>query len=815
MKLNKGLRALKIWLVTIVVLFAALHVATGGTDPRHSKSRDGRNPLKTSVNWAKRAVQGYNMQVWLSNQMAMGLQAWDAGDGEQIPIPPPFGLEYPVGSLVEHVYGAGPWIGGIVNGSRRVSEGYNGSSANKYILPDANRPLRERIWVSDASTPNLDLNFDPPRVLEVPANQRGCDDDNDGAIDEDELDGLDNDRDWVQARDDVGSDGEPDSMEIGCKGPYDASSNRDPAFDNYEPGNRDLCHPNSSGAFPAKNNRDAYTEKNGIPDHGEPHVDEDYAAFSNNDLYCSATDTVAQPGHVPMGIKVIQKSYAWRGNFAEGVLPFDYYFINIGNNIIRDVYVAFFADLDVGPVNKPNYFTRNYACYYDSLRTAYIHNAIDREATPLGITVLNTPKPLEELEYIFSWFDFTTKPTPCNEEDSCLYSQMIGETFGSKIDACQSPTTPSDCRFLFSFGKFDEFRPGDTLKISIALVSGEGLEQGANNMKENAEKAIRLFKRGYVPPIIPPSPSLDVTEGFKRAVLKWGGSTGPMNPLEVWDDSNKLAQSFPDTHWRRRNPPCGNLTTGQCSFGHICTPDSVGGPRLPGGRIFEGYRLYRSEFPGETPPASSFTLLREFDMVEDDYGYNIGLDSVFIDSNLVRGKRYWYSVTSFGIPDIAIVERPNPSGTGILRDTLITESAESSVLENMQRVDLSFSASDKLGEVLVVPNPYRVDQDYTFENGGWEGRGRIWDEGKRLVKFIHLPKKCKIRVFTMAGDMVAEMDYVSPMVTNAAGQLVDSNEGELEWNLLSESNRALASGVYVFTVESDFGTQIGKFVLIR
>ena len=43
----------------------------------------------------------------------------------------------------------------------------------------------------------------------------------------------------------------------------------------------------------------------------------------------------------------------------------------------------------------------------------------------------------------------------------------------------------------------------------------------------------------------------------------------------------------------------------------------------------------------------------------------------------------------------------------------------------------------------------------------------------------------------------------------------DPIRGELDWNLLSASNRALASGVYIFTVESDVGKQIGKFVLIR
>jgi hypothetical protein len=109
----------------------------------------------------------------------------------------------------------------------------------------------------------------------------------------------------------------------------------------------------------------------------------------------------------------------------------------------------------------------------------------------------------------------------------------------------------------------------------------------------------------------------------------------------------------------------------------------------------------------------------------------------------------------------------------------------------------------KLNEVLVVPNPYRVDRDYTFESGGWEGRARDWNENRRLLKFIHLPVKCTIRVFTLAGDLVTTISHDDPV------------RGEESWNLLSDSNRAIASGVYVFTVESDLGRQIGKFVLIR
>jgi hypothetical protein len=188
--------------------------------------------------------------------------------------------------------------------------------------------------------------------------------------------------------------------------------------------------------------------------------------------------------------------------------------------------------------------------------------------------------------------------------------------------------------------------------------------------------------------------------------------------------------------------------------------------------------------------------------IEDGFLYDTGLDTMFVDTNLVRGKRYWYAVTSVGLPDRTI-NASSPSPGLIVYDTLYTAYPESPIDANVQSIDLTFSPSDRLGDVLVVPNPYRVDQDYTVENGGWEGRGRDWTENNRLLKFIHLPPRCTIRIFTMAGDLITTLEHEDPV------------RGELDWDILSGSYRALASGVYVFTVESDFGKQIGKFVLIR
>ena len=137
--------------ITIIILFFFL--SSGGicAAPFQGKGATGDTPAKgsqkTAVTFAKRALQGVDMRVWISNQMTMGLEAWDCGvSGSCIPEDPPYGLEYPAGSGMEHLYGGGPAIAGKVDGARRVSEGYNLNNRTKNFLPDPDHPLRELIW---------------------------------------------------------------------------------------------------------------------------------------------------------------------------------------------------------------------------------------------------------------------------------------------------------------------------------------------------------------------------------------------------------------------------------------------------------------------------------------------------------------------------------------------------------------------------------------------------------------------------------------------------------------------------------------------
>jgi len=491
----KYLKCLSLFTIIVVILSFA------GT-PTKKKQNGDREQSNVMYNFAERVKQGFNMRVWLSNQMALGLEAWDGGAES---VPDGIGLEYPAGSLVEHLYGAGPRLGAIIDGGIRVTEGYNGSDARKEFQPEQKHPLRNKFWKTSINA------IGEPNLL-------GYDDDNDGKIDEDELDGNDNDGDWNPLTDDVGSDGLADPYEVSCDGtPYDSLTNPDPADDNRDPAKVDSCHL-VDGRMVYKIDPDVYTEQNGLPDHGEPNVDEDYGAISNSDLYCSATDTFLRPiiaGHNPMGAKIIQKSYAWNSAAADAIIFLDYSYINVGRKTWQDTYIGFFADMDIGPVNVSGYYQNNYAAYDSATRTGYIHNPIDRGSTPLGVTLLQTSKPIDSLKFIWQWSVFgTLRPDP-GTDDSLIYCWMSSECFADQLIAPnQSLTYLSDTRFFFSFGPFSPVNNRDTLTTAYALVSGYTVD----DMLNNARRAHRIYEaNGFIMPNI----SVKDSGGGHSVTVSW------------------------------------------------------------------------------------------------------------------------------------------------------------------------------------------------------------------------------------------------------------------------------------------------------
>jgi hypothetical protein len=106
-------------------------------------------------------------------------------------------------------------------------------------------------------------------------------------------------------------------------------------------------------------------------------------------------------------------------------------------------------------------------------------------------------------------------------------------------------------------------------------------------------------------------------------------------------------------------------------------------------------------------------------------------------------------------------------------------------------VYVSGPATANVENVIVVPNPYRGSER--------------WDQvGEKRVQFHNLPSRARVRIYTLAGDLVRELAKD------------DAQSGNLDWNLKNADGRDVSSGIYLFHVTADTGFETrGNFVVIR
>ncbi|MCH7878990.1 MAG: hypothetical protein IH914_06735, partial [candidate division Zixibacteria bacterium] len=166
----------------------------------------------------------------------------------------------------------------------------------------------------------------------------------------------------------------------------------------------------------------------------------------------------------------------------------------------------------------------------------------------------------------------------------------------------------------------------------------------------------------------------------------------------------------------------------------------------------------------------------------------------YVFDNLLPSQRYYVSVTAFdfgspgsGLPWL----ETNPSKTAI---------------QSMAQTAITASPNKTLN-VIVYPNPYRIDGRY--RETGFEGRGRedFPDERVREVHWTNLPPVCDINVYSLDGDLVRTIEHRKAPDDPSA--MHDS------WDVISRNLLPVVSGIYYWTVETPDGrTQIGKLVLI-
>ncbi len=100
-----------------------------------------------------------------------------------------------------------------------------------------------------------------------------------------------------------------------------------------------------------------------------------------------------------------------------------------------------------------------------------------------------------------------------------------------------------------------------------------------------------------------------------------------------------------------------------------------------------------------------------------------------------------------------------------------------------------------LKQVHTVPDPYYVTNGYeqTTDN--------------KVIKFVNLPRKAIIRIYSSSGVLVNILEHNS----NTFG-------GELTWNVRNRNNQVVSSGVYFYHIESnDAGTarRVGRMTIVN
>jgi hypothetical protein len=229
-----------------------------------------------------------------------------------------------------------------------------------------------------------------------------------------------------------------------------------------------------------------------------------------------------------------------------------------------------------------------------------------------------------------------------------------------------------------------------------------------------------------------------------------------------------------DTVYVYFEPYGGNLAADDR---HVLQTDSSG---LNIARII--YKPFPDALPGDLAYREDGTPFKPY------YEYQYELDGMYM------AEPVYIAVTAFDFGDPLAELEPQ----------------ESYLFNNVQNVHpgaLAASNSPDRPTPGLFPNPYHKRDDY--RGSGWESPARLEPDPERArrITFYNLPDTCTIRIWTLDGDLVRELYHAEPSGSADASFQV--------WNVITRNGQKATTGLYIWAVESRFGTDVGKLAVIR
>jgi hypothetical protein len=362
--------------------------------------------------------------------------------------------------------------------------------------------------------------------------------------------------------------------------------------------------------------------------------------------------------------------------------------------------------------------------------------------------------------------------------------------------------------------------PGESMVITMATVAGFRLE--------GIQKAVRAarwaYAQNYVLPVLPPLPDMKVTNTLTKSVAVEWDKRAESEPgfagYKIYKSSQYVKKYFLEDGMRVVDRYQENMTPGPI-------PASLKKPVNPKFDAFGQVNATASQGSYQPDTWGTWDLIAVVPQaslagypVATSSGYNYKYE----DKDVVLGFSYWYYVAAykegtFTGPDGETTTRiethnTNRNGaTGLwaltypfainnanFGKTATTDlTANATGLKNIGAVQIVYSALAPAGSVATVgvrPNPYKRAALH-------DNRANVYDH---KLLFYNLPPACKITITDVSGQIIDVINFSS----------TDANRGSTFWDMFSKDGLEVASGLYLYVVESPTGDRkIGQFSILR
>jgi hypothetical protein len=362
--------------------------------------------------------------------------------------------------------------------------------------------------------------------------------------------------------------------------------------------------------------------------------------------------------------------------------------------------------------------------------------------------------------------------------------------------------------------------PGESMTIVMANVAGYRLE--------GIQKAVRAarwaYSQNYNIPVLPPLPDMKVTNTlFKSVAVEWdkrAEADAEFAGYKIYKSSQYLKKYFLEEGMRVVDRYQENMTPGPIpaalkkpvnpkfdAFGLVNSTASQGSYQPDVWGTWDLIAVIPKAQLSSLPASSYFTSGYKYD-----------------DKDVVLGFSYWYYVAAYKEgtytgPDGETTNRiethsTNRNGASGLwaltfpfayqnanfgKVSPADASASAIGLKNIGAVQVVYSALAPSGSVATVgvrPNPYKKAALH-------DNRSNVYDH---KLLFYNLPPQCKITITDVSGQIIDVINFSSS----------DANKGSTFWDMFSKDGLEVASGLYLYIVESPTGDQkIGQFSILR